>query len=152
MVGLSSSTELKNEILIPAPNKEMLVKRLIHIAIVPVVAAIALAATGAPASAQNLYLWSPHLAGTGGIVDSQSAGPQRAAGANWIDCSSAGFVRTWYDTFSSTNPTGFQSYVTDSTCGNGYTYTPILSQKITSFKVCEYRRTDGSLIACTPWA
>jgi hypothetical protein len=122
------------------------VKRLIHTATVGVTAAIVLAATGVPASASNSSAWSPNRAGTGGVVDSPSAGPQRAAGANWIDCSSAGFVRTFYE-----YSNGYEGYVTDNTCNNGYTYTPILSQKVVGYQVCEYRRTNGSLIACTPY-
>jgi hypothetical protein len=115
-------------------------------ATVAVTAAIVLAATGAPASAQNVFEWSPNRAGTGGVVDSPSAGPHRAAGANWIDCSSAGFVRTWY--FYSD---GSGSFVTDNTCNNGYTYTPILSRQIHAYQVCEYRRINGDYIGCTPY-
>jgi hypothetical protein len=121
------------------------VKRLIHMGIAAVTSAIVLTATGAPASAHTSYEWSPNRAGTGAVADSPSAGPHRAAGANWTDCYSLGFVRThyWY-------PTGYAGYVTDNTCANGYTWTPILSQRVTHYQVCEYWRDNGDLIECNP--
>lgn len=126
-------------------------KRLIRMATATVIAAaMVLAATGTPASAHNSATPSRYGAGYGGVVDSPSAGQHRVVGANWTNCASAGFVRTYY-MYADYVWSGYTGAVTDNTCNNGYTYTPILSQPVEWYQVCELRRTDGSVIGCTRW-